>query len=106
MKILRTGSPASWQTSPTKCTRETQQKLLALVDNSIELMSILENNQRNSYINKAGMEMLGFDSLQQVWRDAYSDPYTPEDVALHKPTLSLPYLVQEKWSGIMNAGVT
>lgn len=82
--------------------RETQQKLLALVDNSIELMSILENDQTNSYINKAGMDMLGFDSFEQVRHTPISDLHTPEDIEFVEKNV-LPGVMQfGKWSGIMN----
>lgn len=82
--------------------RETQQKLLALVDNSIELMSILENNQKNSYINKAGMAMLGFDNLQQVHDTPISELHTPEDIAFVQANV-LPAVVEKgRWSGVMN----
>lgn len=82
--------------------RETQQKLLALVDNSIELMSILENDQKNSYINRAGMEMLGFDNLQQVYETPISALHTPEDIAFVEANV-LPSVFQKgRWSGMMN----
>ena len=82
--------------------RETQQKLLALVDNSIELMSILENDQKNSYLNRAGMEMLGFDNLQQVYETPISALHTPEDIAFVEANV-LPSVFQKgRWSGMMN----
>jgi hypothetical protein len=93
----------SWQDiSEEVRTRETQQKLLALVDNSIELMSILETNQRNSYINKAGMEMLGFDTLEQVYETPISDLHTPEDVAFVQANVVPAVFSKGKWSGVMN----
>lgn len=82
--------------------RETQQKLLTLVDNSIELMSILENDQKNSYLNKAGMEMLGFDSLEQVNQTPITELHTPEDIAFVQANV-LPSVAEKgRWSGIMN----
>ncbi len=81
---------------------EKEQKLLTLVDNSIELMSILESNQRNSYLNKAGMEMLGFDTVEQVYATPISELHTPEDLEFVKQNV-LPGVINEgRWSGIMN----
>ena len=82
--------------------RETQQKLLALVDNSIELMSILENNQTNSYINRAGMDMLGFDTLEQVAETPITELHTPEDIAFVQANVLPAVLEKGKWSGMMN----
>jgi PAS domain S-box-containing protein len=82
--------------------RETRQKLLALVDNSIELMSILESDQTNSYLNKAGMEMLGFDNMEQVHRTPISELHAPEDIAFVQANV-LPGVMNEgRWSGVMN----
>lgn len=82
--------------------RETHQKLLALVDNSIELMSILENDQKNSYINKAGMEMLGFGSIEEVNQTPISELHTPEDIAFVQANVIPAVLNEGRWSGEMN----
>lgn len=82
--------------------RKQQEKLLALVDNSIELMSILENDQRNSYINKAGMAMLGFESMEEVSQTPISDLHTPEDIAFVQANVLPSVLGTGKWSGEMN----
>jgi len=82
--------------------RETQQKLLTLVDNSVELMSILENDQKNSYLNKAGMEMLGFDSIEQVNETPITELHTPEDIAFVQANVLPAVLEKGKWSGVMN----
>lgn len=83
-------------------TREGQQKLLALVDNSIELMSILENDQTNSYINNAGMEMLGFETMEQVYSTPISKLHTPEDIAFVQSNVLPAVMGEGRWSGIMN----
>jgi len=81
--------------------QETQRKLLTLVDNSIELMSILEMDGRNSYINKAGMDMLGFDNWEQVLKTPISNLHTPEDFTLVEEQV-LPSVMQKgRWSGVM-----
>lgn len=82
--------------------RETQQKLLALVDNSVELMSILENDQTNSYLNKAGMEMLGFDTAEQVHRTPISQLHAPEDIAFVQANVLPGVMTEGRWSGVMN----
>jgi hypothetical protein len=82
--------------------RDTHQKLLTLIDNSVELMSILELSGNNSYINKAGQEMLGFDSLEQVLKTPVSELHTPEDAIFVRENV-LPTIMREgRWSGTMN----
>ncbi len=76
-------------------------KLWTLVNNSIELMSILELDGRNSYLNKAGMEMLGFDNFEQVLSTPISDLHAPEDIKFVEENV-IPSVMQEGyWSGIM-----
>jgi len=82
--------------------REEQRKLLTLVDNSIELMSVLEKDGRNSYINKAGMEMLGFDNLQQVFETPISELHTTEDMAFVQNNVIPSVMANGRWSGMMN----
>ncbi len=82
--------------------RETHQKLLALVDNSIELMSILESDGKNSYINKAGMQILGFDSMEEVYNTPISDLHLPEDIAFVEANVLPAVMGEGKWSGEMN----
>ncbi|MDB5196637.1 MAG: hypothetical protein JWP88_1008 [Flaviaesturariibacter sp.] len=82
--------------------REEQQKLFTLVDNSVELMSVLELSGKNSYINKAGMQLLGFDTFQQVLDTPITDLHTPEDIAFVEANV-LPSVMQNgRWSGSMN----
>ncbi|HYH14991.1 MAG TPA: PAS domain S-box protein [Flavisolibacter sp.] len=82
--------------------REMQQKLFALVDNSVELMSILGSDGKNSYINKAGMEMLGFESMQQVLETPITELHTPEDIAFVKTEVLPAIMANGRWSGVMN----
>ncbi|HEV7346969.1 PAS domain S-box protein [Telluribacter sp.] len=81
--------------------REEQRKLLALVENSVELMSILELDGRNSYINKAGMDMLGFENEQEVLETSISALHAPEHFELVEKEV-LPSLMEKgRWSGSM-----
>ncbi|GAA4330103.1 PAS domain-containing sensor histidine kinase [Flaviaesturariibacter amylovorans] len=81
--------------------RGTRQKLITLVENSIELMSVLELDGRNSYINKAGMEMLGFDNFEQVLTTPISDLHEPEDIAFVQANVLPSVMQQGRWSGAM-----
>jgi hypothetical protein len=101
------GTPCRFTGSWQDITREvrsrmSQQKLLALVDNSIELMSILEDDQHNSYLNKAGMEMLGFDSAEQVYMTPISELHTPEDTAYVQNSVLPSVASKGFWSGVMH----
>ncbi len=74
-------------------------KLWTLVDNSIELMSILEFNGRNSYINKAGMKMLGFENFQEVLSTPISDLHTEHDIDFVQKQVIPSVMNTGCWSG-------
>lgn len=79
-----------------------QEKLLRLVDNSIELMSLLGTNNINSYINKAGMELLGFDTMEQVLRTPISELHLKEDFEKVSSEVITSLQREGRWSGLMN----
>jgi PAS domain S-box-containing protein len=81
--------------------RDQQQKLLTLVENSIELMSILELDGRNSYINQAGREMLGFDSMEQVLQTPIADLHDPRHYQKVEEEVLTSIMQQGRWSGVM-----
>lgn len=82
--------------------KEQEQKLITLVDNSVDLMSILQLDGVNSYLNQAGMEMLGFDSPEQVKAIPISSLHTPEDFRLVEEEVLPTVMAKGKWSGTMN----
>ncbi|RRB07270.1 PAS domain-containing sensor histidine kinase [Larkinella rosea] len=83
--------------------REKQQKLLTLVENSVDLMSVLEMDGRNSYINKAGKELLGIDHDQEVSLIPISDLHTPEQFKFVSSEI-IPSVMQfGRWSGRFEA---
>ncbi|RYZ40099.1 MAG: PAS domain S-box protein, partial [Sphingobacteriales bacterium] len=79
-----------------------QQKLLALVNNSVELMSVLEMDGRNSYLNRAGMDMLGFASIDEVATTPISSLHTPEDIEFVERNVLPAVMNIGRWSGMMN----
>ncbi|WP_080055326.1 PAS domain S-box protein [Spirosoma aerolatum] len=81
--------------------QETQRKLLTLVDNSIELMSILELDGKNSYLNKAGMTMLGFEDAQQVQQTPIKQLHAPEHFDLVEREVLPSVMSKGRWSGEM-----
>ncbi|MDB5251466.1 MAG: sensor signal transduction histidine kinase [Flaviaesturariibacter sp.] len=82
--------------------RAEQRKLLTLIDNSVELMSVLELDGHHSYLNKAGRQMLGFNSFAEVLSTPVSQLHTPEDAAFVNTTVRAAVLADGRWSGIMN----
>ena len=82
--------------------RDEQEKLLRLVDNSIELMSLLGTNNINSYINKAGMELLGFDTMEQVLVTPISELHLKEDFEKVSDEVITSLQTKGTWSGQMN----
>ncbi|MET0637405.1 MAG: PAS domain S-box protein [Chitinophagaceae bacterium] len=80
---------------------EDQRKLITLVDNSVDLMSILDLNGVNIYLNEAGRNMLGFQSEEDVHRTPISSLHAPDDFE-RVSTVVLPTVMdQGRWSGIM-----
>lgn len=78
-----------------------QAKLLALVDNSIELMSLLGMDGMNSYVNKAGQALLGFDSMEEVLKTPISALHTPEDFKKVSNEVLVSLAEKGRWSGEM-----
>lgn len=58
--------------------REEQRKLISLVDNSVDLVSILNLHGFNEYINEAGRKLLGFESRDQVTTIPVAELHAPE----------------------------
>ncbi|MFC5407788.1 PAS domain-containing protein [Larkinella bovis] len=79
--------------------REKEQKLLTLVENSVDLMSILELDGRNSYINKAGKALLGIDADEDVSRIPITDLHTPEQFTFVSSEIIPSVMATGRWSG-------
>lgn len=84
-----------------KLAKEEQLKLVTLVANSVDLMSILRMDGTNSYINEAGMKMLGFKNAEDVLQTPIANLHTPEDFEFVQ-TEVLPKVMSEgRWAGQM-----
>jgi PAS domain S-box-containing protein len=82
--------------------KEEQRKLITLVDNSVDLMSILNLQGINSYINAAGKQLLGFKSDEEVQTTPIAHLHLPEDLEIVEREV-LPTVMKEgRWSGILN----
>ena len=84
-----------------KKAKEEQRKLISLVENSVDLMSILNLNGINSYINEAGKKLLGFENDEQVVSIPVSELHTPEDFALVEKEVIPSVMQTGHWSGTM-----
>jgi PAS domain S-box-containing protein len=84
-----------------KLAREEQQKLITLVANSVDLMSILNMDGINSYINEAGRNMLGFETETQVTSTPISKLHAPEDFELVQKEVLPSVLNHGRWAGTM-----
>ncbi|SKB46661.1 PAS domain S-box protein [Daejeonella lutea] len=81
--------------------KEEQRKLITLVDNSVDLMSILNLQGINSYINKAGKDLLGFTTDEEVRSTPIGSLHLPEDLEIVERDV-LPTVMKEgSWSGQM-----
>jgi PAS domain S-box-containing protein len=84
-----------------KQAKEDQQKLITLVANSVDLMSILGMDGTNSYINEAGKKMLGFENDEQVARIPISELHAPEDFDLVQNEVLPTVMGKGRWAGKM-----
>jgi PAS domain S-box-containing protein len=79
--------------------QEQQRKLMTLAENSIDLMSILELNGINSYINPAGREILGIDPEDDITKIPISSFHTNEQIDFVKNELLPTVMSLGRWSG-------
>ena len=80
---------------------EEQRKLISLVDNSVDLMSILSLDGFNSYINGAGRELLGFRTEEEVKTVPISELHAPENFELVQNEVLPSVMGKGRWSGEM-----
>lgn len=81
--------------------REEQEKLITLVANSVDLMSILKMDGTNSYINDAGRKMLGFETEEQIMQTPISALHAPQDFDLVKDEVLPTVMSKGRWAGRM-----
>ena len=88
-------------TTDTRKAREEQRKLISLVENSVDLVSILNLNGYNDYINAAGRELLGFESMEQVVSTPVTQLHAPEHLIQVEKEVIPSVMNTGHWSGIM-----
>ena len=81
---------------------EEQRKLITLVNNSVELMSILELDGTNSYINEAGRDLLGIDKDTDVRKIEIAKLHDPADYVLVEKEVLPSIMEKGEWAGVMN----
>ncbi len=81
--------------------RQEQVKLMTLVANSVDLMSLLRMDGTNSYINEAGMKMLGFKDIEDVVQTPIANLHTPEDFEYVQTEVLPTVMSQGRWAGEM-----
>ena len=80
---------------------EEQRKLISLVDNSVDLVSILNLNGINAYINEAGRKLLGFETEEEVYTTPVANLHTPEHFEQVQKEVIPTVMNEGKWSGTM-----
>jgi PAS domain S-box-containing protein len=78
-----------------------QEKLLTLVNGSVELMAVLDINGKSSYLNQSGRELLGFDDNEQVKQTPLSLLLSEPDLAKLKKEILPSLLEKRRWTGEM-----
>jgi len=81
--------------------KEEQRKLITLVDNSVDLMSILNMEGINSYINESGRKLLGFETEEEVTKTPISMLHAPENFELVQNEVLPTVMHSGKWAGTM-----
>jgi PAS domain S-box-containing protein len=84
-----------------KKAKEDQRKLISLVENSVDLMSILNMEGTNSYINEAGKKLLGFANDDEVLNTPIAQLHTPEDFLQVEREVIPSVMNTGKWAGVM-----
>ncbi|MHA4895216.1 PAS domain S-box protein [Pedobacter sp. PWIIR3] len=82
--------------------KEILRKLKALSDNSGDLMSLLDLDGKNSYINKAGKKLIGFESDEEVTSTPISELHTPEDFEMVQREVLPAVMSEGMWIGNMH----
>ncbi|HSN59789.1 MAG TPA: PAS domain S-box protein, partial [Ferruginibacter sp.] len=84
-----------------KKAKEEQRKLISLVDNSVDLMSILNLNGINAYINEAGRNLLGFENEEQVSQIPVKELHAPEHFKQVEKEVIPSVMTTGRWAGTM-----
>jgi PAS domain S-box-containing protein len=81
---------------------EEQKKLITLVNNSVDLMAILELDGTNSYLNEAGKKLLGFANDAEVKEIPISELHRPEDFEIVEKEVLPAVMDKGQWAGVIN----
>jgi PAS domain S-box-containing protein len=79
--------------------QEQQRKLMTLAENSIDLMSVLELNGVNSYINPAGRKMLGIAADEDISKIPITSFHTDEQLFFVENEILPGVMSFGRWSG-------
>jgi PAS domain S-box-containing protein len=81
--------------------KENQQKLISLVDNSVDLVCILDLDGVNSYMNEAGCILLGYTDENEVAQIPISQLQAQNHFDLFESEIIPTVITEGKWSGTM-----
>lgn len=79
--------------------KEEQKKLITLVANSADLMAILDLNDQTTYMNEAGLSLLGFQSPEQALLLPLLTSVGEEDYRYIKETVKPAVELYGRWTG-------
>ncbi|QJD97048.1 PAS domain S-box protein [Mucilaginibacter robiniae] len=78
-----------------------QQKLLWLIDNSNDFISLSDWNGTLTFLNKAGLQMMGLDSLEDA-RRAQKEYVMPNEIEKLRTIINPTLLEHGRWAGRIN----
>lgn len=81
--------------------REEQRKLVSLVENSVDLISIINLDGINSYLNEAGIKLLGFETAEQVATVPIKNLFAADDFKVFEEEVIPAVMKEGNWSGSM-----
>ena len=82
-----------------KRAEENQQKLVSIVENSLDFIGIATLEGQPLYVNDAGQKLVGFESLEDVRQTALLDYFMPEDKAYVQQHILPAIMTQGFWEG-------
>jgi PAS domain S-box-containing protein len=85
--------------SDRKRAKENQQKLVSIIENSSDFIGMATLEGQPLYVNEAGQQLVGLESLEQVRQTAILDYFMPEDKAYVQEHILPTIMTQGSWEG-------
>jgi PAS domain S-box-containing protein len=104
IKNQKTGEPIAIATisrdiTQRKLAEEERQNFVSLVENSSDFIAIATLDGKGWYINEAGLELVGFENMEEFLQTTISDYHTPEDWEYFQQVIAPTVMSNGCWQG-------